>query len=649
MSLHLLKEPLPNMENNAKNSKLNIKTFDNETGPCCFFKALGHVEVQGKRAELADKLRQHGNFALYDVDGIVAEFLDLCELKPHEVGEIYTLKTELLGQEALPGKKYQPITQVDSDQLLILSFDHEPFSSQIRHVVPEGCEISSLAELRLPEKMLSNTRNYLSGINFATNFAFFRDEQGYHTRITTANYWKRYGAKHVSIYLYLMNNQGKVIAKWSEDIPDSNHVICIDSQDVKTRFGLDDFCGQLFIHVTGVNGHEIVKYALDTYGDSQEVLSATHDANAWPADYFAGLPAPREDEEVVLWVQNTHPITIKPGSITINGMGEKDKFAIKEEISPFATLAVSVRDIIPHAKWPQQLEINSGKYLCRPRYEVIQNNKRRCIAHVNVERTDLQDNPSLTKLNEHIGKGFLLPAPILPTGVFNSYMLVTPMATSQKELPLRLHIYNRHGEELLQQEVGILKRNHQNAINLSQLATGMIAADDYGHVELTYGSALAGQRDGWLHAHFRYQDVDSSHMAETSFGSHIFNNIMTYKNEPQSYGGRPPGVTTRLFLRLGHDLGDTYMYLIYPVSKDWHAFSRTQLELYDQQGELIAEKIIQIPKNGSRRVHIQSLFSKNELSQNPGYVIIDDRTCRLFGYHIIKRGNAFSLDHMFGF
>jgi hypothetical protein len=32
-----------------------------------------------------------------------------------------------------------------------------------------------------------------------------------------------------------------------------------------------------------------------------------------------------------------------------------------------------------------------------------------------------------------------------------------------------------------------------------------------------------------------------------------------------------------------------------------------------------------------------------------GYVLVRDTTCRLFGYHGLDNGAAFSLDHMFGF
>ena len=73
-------------------------------------------------------------------------------------------------------------------------------------------------------------------------------------------------------------------------------------------------------------------------------------------------------------------------------------------------------------------------------------------------------------------------------------------------------------------------------------------ASDAGHAELVYDFRDGGEADGWLHALFRYEDRRSGHVAESSFGAHIFNTVMTYKDEPQSYSGPPPGLTTRLFL-----------------------------------------------------------------------------------------------------
>src|SRR3546814_15345261 len=72
---------------------------------------------------------------------------------------------------------------------------------------------------------------------------------------------------------------------------------------------------------------DVVKYALDIYGDDSSVLSCTHDANAWPADFYAGLPAPDDGERVLLWIQNSHPRPIPKGAIGLNHMGRDDAVA----------------------------------------------------------------------------------------------------------------------------------------------------------------------------------------------------------------------------------------------------------------------------------------------------------------------------------
>jgi hypothetical protein len=161
---------------------------------------------------------------------------------------------------------------------------------------------------------------------------------------------------------------------------------------VRARFDLPAFEGQLFIHAIGAAGHDVVKYALDTFEDDGPSLSCTHDANAWPADFYAGLPAPRADERVVLWVQNSMPIAIPAGGIALNLMGHNEIVAFGEDVPPFATVAARRRRLLPHARWPQQIEITAGKYLVRPRYEVVRAGRTR-IAHPNVERTDLKPDP----------------------------------------------------------------------------------------------------------------------------------------------------------------------------------------------------------------------------------------------------------------
>src|SRR4029079_14314271 len=98
----------------------------------------------------------------------------------------------------------------------------------------------------------------------------------------------------------------------------------IDSREVRARFGLGDYAGQLFLHAIGAAGHDVVKYALDVLGEERgldSALSCTHDANAWPADRYAGLPAPGSGERVILSIQNRHPTPLPASAIVLQPIG----------------------------------------------------------------------------------------------------------------------------------------------------------------------------------------------------------------------------------------------------------------------------------------------------------------------------------------
>jgi hypothetical protein len=398
----------------------------------------------------------------------------------------------------------------------------------------------------------------------------------------------------------------------------------------------------------------VVKYALDTYGDNPGVLSCTHDANAWPADYYAGLPAPAEGERVVLWVQNSHPCPIPPGAIRLNRMGEEAGAALEQAVPAFGSTAVDVGTLLPGARWPEQIEITAGRHFVRPRYEVIGAGGRLRLAHPNVERTDLEPDPKLRDLSNLMGKGYLLPAPVLPVDRFRTIALPTPMARGQAELPLAAILYDAGGRGVARRSLGRLPRGHATAIDTAELLDGARLEAGYGHIELVYDFAQGGEGDGWLHALFRYHDEATGHAAETSFGAHVFNTVLTWRGEPQSYAGRPPGLSTRLFLRLGPEPLDTLCHLIYPASTPWHAASQTVLQLHGADGRPVAERKVEIPCSGSRLWRYSEMFDADEraAAARPGpgaYVVIRDLTCRLFGYHGLMSDRAFSLDHMFGF
>jgi len=633
---------------------IKISTFSNQSGGNAFYKAVTHPLVAEKARHLVVHLQKSGPVAIYDPANQLADYAEFFPLADVEIAGLFVQDVDQIGR-VFHNHAAQPITKIQDckcKSILIASFDAEKVVGHVRHLLPANTPWFSFDAFRLPDEMVTDKRNYLANINFATNFAFFRDGGGHHTRIVTANYWGSYGAKHAQMWCWLVDEKGNKLAEWTDPLPEANASVVVDSAEIRKRFKLPDFTGQLFMHVIHAAGHDVVKYALDTYGDDAQVLSCTHDANAWPSDLYAGLPAPTENEEVVLWIQNSHPRTIPAGDISLNLMGDDKLVPMKQVIPPFGSYRLNIAELLPKARWPQQIEIQAGKNLVRPRYEIFSKNGHSRISHPNVERSDLKADKRLGDLGELLGKLHIVPAPILPTDRFTSWALPTPMSTAQTHMPVKLLVYDAHGTQVKEHKFGNLNRNHASVVNANELLGNMKLDGGYGHMEIIYDFSAGHEVDGWLHSLFRYEDRKSGHSAETSFGAHVFNTALVYKNEPQSYAGRAPGLSTRLFLRTGPSPYDTMCHLIYPASTPWHATSDTSLILTSEKGVEGARRNIRIPCSGSLLWRVSEMFTEDELQAagKHGYVLIRDTTCRLFGYHGLVSGEAaFSLDHMFGF
>jgi hypothetical protein len=357
------------------------------------------------------------------------------------------------------------------------------------------------------------------------------------------------------------------------------------------------------------------------------------------------MPAPKPQQRVVLWLQNSHAAPIPAGTVTLDRMGAGRPVPLDEDVAPYASVALDVEGMLPGVHWPAQIELRAGRHVVRPRYEVTEAGRTR-IAHLNVERADLKPDPGIKTLSNLLGRGFLLPFPVLSPDRFRSIVLPTPMAERQSSLPIRLEVFDTEGRLTAERFLGNLPRDHDMAIDLAELGA------EAGHAELVYDFRDGGDADGWLHGLFRYESRSSPHAAESSFGAHIYNTAMTYRDEPQSYSGPPPGLSTRLFLKLGMGARRSFACVIYSASAAWHKRSSTTLILHDSAGDPIAERPLSIACSGSAMVWPHEQFGDALLEQagDRGYVIIRDPTCRLFGYHgLMDDAGAFSLDHMFGF
>jgi hypothetical protein len=633
---------------------LKIDTFSNQSGGNAFYKAVTHPLVAEKARNLVVHLQKEGPVAIYDPANQLASFAEFFPLNGLEIAGLFVQDVDHIGR-VYRNHAAQPVTTLKDcacKSILIASFDAARLVDHVRHLMPANTPWYSLDALRLPDELITDRQRYLSNLNFANNYAFFRDGQGHHTRVVTANYWGNYGSRDARAFCYLIDENGKKVIDWIEPLPAANASVIFDSAEIRRRFNLPEFIGQLFIHIIGATGHDVVKYALDTYGDDAKVLSCTHDANAWPSDQYAGLPAPADDEEVVLWIQNSHPGEIAAGEIGLNLMGDDCIAYFDKTIPAFGSYKLDVTALLPKARWPQQIEIQAGKHFVRPRYEITSKNGHSRISHPNVERADLKSDKRLAELGTLLGKLHIVPAPVLPLDRFTSLTLPTPMSSAQTHLPIKALVYDARGALAREHKFGNLKRNHANILEINSLLEGQKLESGYGHMELIYDFEAGNEADGWLHGLFRYQDRRSGHTAETSFGAHVFNTVLTYKSEPQSYTGKAPGLSTRLFLRIGTKPYETMCHLIYPASLPWHATSDTVLILTSNKGQEVAKRNVRVPCSGSLLWRVSQMFTEDELraAGDHAYVIIRDTTCRMFGYHGLINGDAaFSLDHMFGF
>lgn len=176
------------------------------------------------------------------------------------------------------------------------------------------------------------------------------------------------------------------------------------------------------------------------------------------------------------------------------------------------------------------------------------------------------------------------------------------MSEKITSLPLRLDVFDESGTLIGQKFLGNLPRNHETAIALHELT------DRAGHADLVYDFRDGGDGDGWMHALMRYENRENGHSAETSFGGHIFNTLMTWRSEPQSYSGPPPGLTTRLFLKLGQEGHESFSCLIHPASVEGTDASETILHLYSNAGVELERRKISINPSGSYMVWPHEIF-----------------------------------------
>jgi len=132
-------------------------------------------------------------------------------------------------------------------------------------------------------------------------------------------------------------------------------------------------------------------------------------------------------------------------------------------------------------RWPAQIELRAGRHIVRPRYEVTKYGRTR-IAHLIVERAELPADPGIKTLPPQMGRGYVLPFPLLTGSRFRSIVLPTPMAHGQQNLPLRLEVFDQDGVKRGERFLGNLPRDHLCAVDLAEFGVEPFLKLRHGHM-----------------------------------------------------------------------------------------------------------------------------------------------------------------------
>ena len=289
-------------------------------------------------------------------------------------------------------------------------------------------------------------------------------------------------------------------------------LIVIDSREVRARFELRRFrrAALSACRRRGRARRRQIRarhlWRERTGGAHDGALSCTHDANAWPADRYAGLPAPAPGERVMLWVQNSHPVADPAGRDRAQSDGRGARRAARPSRSRLSPAARSMSpSCCPIFAWPRQIEVRAGKHVVRPRYEVVDGGRRR-IAHVNVERADLRPDPELARTRPLLGKGYLLPAPILPRdrvaepGAADADGAVADRAADRRAastIPTATRLRDTPSAGC---RATMRPRSTSTRSTASMRSATAMAMSSWSMI-----SPAAATGDGWLHALFRYR------------------------------------------------------------------------------------------------------------------------------------------------
>ena len=261
-------------------------------------------------------------------------------------------------------------------------------------------------------------------------------------------------------------------------------------------------------------------------------------------------PRRATDERVVLWLQNSHAAPIPPGAVALDRMGAEQPVALTEPVAAVRQLALDVATLLPDAALA-----GADRAARRPPRgpPALRGDPRRAHPHRPCQR-------GARRPAARPRASARLPArarPRLPAAVPGAAARSASAPSCSRRRWRRRRPTCRCGSTCSTRD----GPQGGGALPRPPDARSRPGGRPRRSPSVRRGARRAGLRlprrrrapTAGCTRCSATRTAQSGHVAESSFGAHIFNTLMTYRDEPQSYSGPPPGLSTRLFLKLGDE------------------------------------------------------------------------------------------------
>ena len=196
---------------------------------------------------------------------------------------------------------------------------------------PPAAEIVTLDDARIPEAMLTNPRRYLDRLNFATNYAFFREAaRPVHPPRHRELLGRATARAQVRLWLRLFDAAGAVLAEWERGRParprrhrDRQRRGARALRACRSSPASFSSTRSAPPATTSSNTRSTPTARATTRRSPARTTRTPGRRTAMPAS-----PPRTPGERVVLWVQNSHAVPIPPGGLALDRMGAEQPVAL---------------------------------------------------------------------------------------------------------------------------------------------------------------------------------------------------------------------------------------------------------------------------------------------------------------------------------